>query len=130
MGFPEGYDALVGERGMRLSGGERQRIGLARAFLKDAPLLVLDEPTSSVDINTEAMIMEAIERLMKGRNTFMIANRLSTLESCDLLMVIEDGEIKALTPDISQALRRAGQYGPLVVEDPEKKAVIVSPTPR
>ena len=81
--LPEGYDTSVGERGMRLSGGERQRISLARAFLKDAPILILDEPTSSVDANTEAAIMEAMERLMQGRTTFMIAHRLSTLENCD-----------------------------------------------
>ena len=66
VGLPEGYDTLVGERGMRLSGGERQRISLARAFLKDAPILILDEPPSSVDMHTEAGIMEAMERLMKG----------------------------------------------------------------
>ena len=67
--LPDGYDTRVGERGMRLSGGERQRISLARAFLKDAPILILDEPTSSVDIETEAAIMEAMERLMQGRTT-------------------------------------------------------------
>ena len=91
--LPEGYDTLVGERGMRLSGGERQRISLARAFLKDAPILMLDEPTSSVDVKTEAAILEAMERLMKGRTTFMIAHRLSTLEKCDLRLEIEHGEV-------------------------------------
>jgi ATP-binding cassette subfamily B protein len=93
----EGYDTLVGERGMRLSGGERQRISLARAFLKDAPILILDEPTSSVDLGTEAGIMEAMEHLMQGRTTIMIAHRLSTLENCDKLLVIEDGGIVAHT---------------------------------
>ena len=88
-----GYQTIVGERGMRLSGGERQRIGLARAFLKDAPLLILDEPTSSVDIKTEAAIMQAMERLMQGRTTFMIAHRLSTLERCDVLLRIEGGRL-------------------------------------
>ncbi|HEX5914009.1 MAG TPA: ABC transporter ATP-binding protein, partial [Rubrobacter sp.] len=73
VGLPKGYDTKVGERGMSLSGGERQRISLARAFLKDAPILILDEPTSSVDTKTEAVIMEAMERLMQGRTTFMIA---------------------------------------------------------
>ncbi|MDQ3095622.1 MAG: ABC transporter ATP-binding protein/permease, partial [Actinomycetota bacterium] len=81
--LPEGYDTVVGERGMRLSGGERQRISLARAFLKDAPILILDEPTSSVDVRTEGLIMEAMARLMEGRTTLMIAHRLSTLEGCD-----------------------------------------------
>ena len=91
--LPDGYDTLVGERGMRLSGGERQRIALARAFLRDAPVLLLDEPTSSVDIRTEALIMEAMERLMQGRTTFMIAHRLSTLGMCDVLLEIREGRI-------------------------------------
>jgi ATP-binding cassette subfamily B protein len=91
--LPNGYDTLVGERGMRLSGGERQRIALARAFLKDAPILILDEPTSSIDIATEAMIMEAMQRVMVGRTTVMIAHRLSTLEVCDARLVIEHGHI-------------------------------------
>jgi ATP-binding cassette subfamily B protein len=91
MNLPDGYDTLVGERGMRLSGGERQRIALARAFLKDAPILILDEPTASVDLETERVILEAMERLMHGRTAFMIAHRLSTLENCDVLLTIEDG---------------------------------------
>jgi ATP-binding cassette subfamily B protein len=91
--LPNGYDTLVGERGMLLSGGERQRIALARAFLKDAPILILDEPTSSIDVATEAMIMEAMERVMAGRTTVMIAHRLSTLEGCDARLVIEHGRI-------------------------------------
>ncbi|MBA3635052.1 MAG: ABC transporter ATP-binding protein [Rubrobacteraceae bacterium] len=91
--LPEGYDTQVGERGMRLSGGERQRISLARAFLKDAPILVLDEPTSSVDVKTEAVIMEAMTRLMRGRTTFMIAHRLSTLANCDVRLQIEGGRV-------------------------------------
>jgi ABC-type multidrug transport system ATPase subunit len=80
--LPDGYDTVVGERGMRLSGGERQRVALARAFLKDAPILVLDEPTSSVDHQTEATIIAAMERLMEGRTTIMIAHRLTTLGNC------------------------------------------------
>jgi ATP-binding cassette, subfamily B, bacterial len=91
--LPEGYDTQVGERGMRLSGGERQRISLARAFLKDAPILILDEPTSSVDMKTEAVIMEAMTRLMRGRTTFMIAHRLSTLANCDVRLQIEGGRV-------------------------------------
>jgi ATP-binding cassette subfamily B protein len=91
--LPEGYDTQVGERGMRLSGGERQRISLARAFLKDAPILILDEPTSSVDMKTEAMIMEAMTLLMNGRTTFMIAHRLSTLANCDVRLQIEGGRV-------------------------------------
>lgn len=93
----EGYDTLVGERGQRLSGGERQRISLARAFLKDAPILLLDEPTSSVDTRTEAGIMAAMQRLMEGRTTFMIAHRLSTLDSCDLVVSVNDTHLSVVS---------------------------------
>lgn len=102
--MPDGYETIVGERGMRLSGGERQRISLARAFLKDAPILILDEPTSSVDMATEAVIMEALEQLMQGRTTFMIAHRLSTLAGCDLLLKIDNGGLAGVTSDVSSAL--------------------------
>jgi ATP-binding cassette subfamily B protein len=103
LNLPEGYDTSVGERGSRLSGGERQRISLARAFLRNSPILILDEPTSSVDVHTEAAILEAIERLMAGRTTFMIAHRLTTLKSCDLLLVLEQGrlvEVKDSTTEV------------------------------
>jgi len=93
MALPNGYQTVVGERGARLSGGERQRISLARAFLKDAPILLLDEPTSSVDMKTEAAILKATERLMRGRTTFMIAHRLSTLETCDVMLELEHGRL-------------------------------------
>ncbi|MCH7786371.1 MAG: ABC transporter ATP-binding protein [Chloroflexi bacterium] len=99
-GLPEGYQTLVGERGMKLSGGERQRIALARAFLKDAPILILDEPTSSVDMETEAGIMEAMERLMSGRTTLMIAHRLSTLDICDARIDIERGSIVSASGNV------------------------------
>ena len=91
--LPQGYDTVVGERGMSLSGGERQRISLARAFLKDAPILVLDEPTSAVDLRTEALIIGALEQLMRGRTTLMIAHRLSTLESCDHRLDVDHGRV-------------------------------------
>src|SRR5260221_243112 len=93
LALPNGYQTVVGERGIRLSGGERQRISLARAFLKDAPILLLDEPTSSVDMKTEAAILKATERLMRGRTTFTIAHRLSTLESCDVMLGLEHGRL-------------------------------------
>ena len=91
--LPDGYDTLVGERGMRLSGGERQRIGLARAFLKNAPILILDEPTSAVDVTTESAIIEAMERLTVGRTTLMIAHRLSTLDICNARLEVQHGRI-------------------------------------
>ena len=93
IGLPDGYDTEVGERGMRLSGGERQRISLARAFLKDAPILILDEPTSSIDTKTEALIMDAMKRLKAGRTTLMIAHRTSTLDMCDEWLHVEDGRV-------------------------------------
>ena len=91
--LPQGYETLVGERGMRLSGGERQRISLARAFLKDAPILVLDEPTSSVDMRTEAAIIDAMDRLARGRTTFMIAHRVGTLNGCDMVLHLASGRL-------------------------------------
>jgi ATP-binding cassette subfamily B protein len=100
--FEDGYETIVGERGMRLSGGERQRISLARAFLKDAPLLILDEPTSSVDVETESMIMEAFEQLMKDRTTLMIAHRTSTLERCDLILQVENQRVAIGPPARSE----------------------------
>jgi ATP-binding cassette subfamily B protein len=96
--LPEGYQTLVGERGMRLSGGERQRISLARAFLKDAPILILDEPTSAVDVRTEAAILEATERLARGRTTFVITHRPSALKVCDLVLRIENGQVVTFGP--------------------------------
>lgn len=111
--LPDGYDTLVGERGMRLSGGERQRISLARAFLKDAPILVLDEPTSSVDMSTESVIVEAMERLMRNRTTFMIAHRLTTLERCDVLLVIDDGRLVDMRSDVTTVVRQAVEQGGL-----------------
>jgi len=91
--LPDGYETLVGERGMRLSGGERQRIALARAFLRDSPVLILDEPTSALDMGTEAVILDALERLMRGRTTFVIAHRLGTLDRCDMHLEIRDGTL-------------------------------------
>ena len=94
--LPDGYDTIVGERGMTFSGGERQRISLARAFLKDAPILLLDEPTSSVDIASEPKIMDAMFELMRGRTTLMIAHRLSTLDVCDSVLEIDGGRVASV----------------------------------
>ena len=91
-----GYDAPVGDRGMRLSGGERQRVSLARAFLRDAPILLLDEPTSAVDVATERLVIEALERLMAGRTTFMISHRPDTLDGCELVLRVEGGRVAVL----------------------------------
>ena len=88
-----GYGTAIGERGARLSGGERQRLSVARAFLRDAPILILDEPTSSIDSKTESVILDALERLMEGRTTFMVAHRLSTIVDADLILVMNHGRI-------------------------------------
>jgi len=103
--LPEGYDTKVGERGVQLSGGERQRISLARAFLKDAPILILDEPTSSVDTATEGLIMDAMERLMRGRTTFMIAHRIATLKDCDIRVEMRDGHLVEVIAELRDADR-------------------------
>lgn len=91
--LPDGYDSDVGVKGVRLSGGERQRICVARAFLRDAPVLILDEPTSSVDSRTEQVILDALDRLMTGRTTFIIAHRLSTIRTADQIIVVDGGRI-------------------------------------
>jgi ATP-binding cassette subfamily B protein len=91
--LPRGYQTLVGERGVKLSGGERQRVALARAFLADAPILILDEATSSLDSDSEALIQEAMSRLMRGRTSIVIAHRLSTVRAMDRILVFEQGRI-------------------------------------
>jgi ABC-type multidrug transport system fused ATPase/permease subunit len=93
MKLPHQYDTPLGERGAQLSGGERQRIAVARAFLKDAPILILDEPTSSIDSRTEAVILDALERLMVGRTTFLVAHRLSTIRNVNRIVVVNQGRI-------------------------------------
>ena len=91
--MPKGYETLVGERGVKLSGGERQRIALARAFLVDAPILILDEATSSLDSDSEQLIQAAIARLLKGRTAIVIAHRLSTVRALDRILVFDEGRI-------------------------------------
>jgi ATP-binding cassette, subfamily B, bacterial len=105
--LPDGYDTVLGERGMSVSGGERQRISVARAFLKDAPILLLDEPTSSVDAETEAGILDAMDRLMEGRTAFMIAHRTSTLENCDVHLELREGRLVGFTENA----QRNGEMG-------------------
>jgi ATP-binding cassette subfamily B protein len=91
--LPQGYETVLGERGAQLSGGERQRVCVARAFIKDAPILILDEPTSSIDSKTEAIILDSLERLMAGKTSFMIAHRLSTIRHADKIIVIDRGRV-------------------------------------
>jgi ABC-type multidrug transport system fused ATPase/permease subunit len=91
--LPQGYATAVGERGAMLSGGQRQRLSIARAFLKDAPILILDEPTSALDAETEAVLLDTLRRLMRGRTTLIIAHRLSTVRDADRIVVLQEGRI-------------------------------------
>jgi ATP-binding cassette subfamily B protein len=108
--LPKGYSTLVGERGVKLSGGERQRVALARAFLADAPVLILDEATSSLDSESEALIQEAMDRLMKDRTSIVIAHRLSTVRSLDRILVFDRGEIVEQGTHAALTARRDGIY--------------------
>jgi ATP-binding cassette subfamily B protein len=123
--LPNGYDATLGERGTRISGGERQRIAVARAFLRDAPILILDEPTSSIDSRTEAVILDALERLMEGRTTIVIAHRLSTIRSADHILVLDEG---ALLEDGThdELLDRDGMYRQLWEAQTRQRARLVA----
>ena len=109
--LPDGYHTQVGERGVRLSGGERQRIALARAFLKDAPLLILDEPTSALDVATEDKVLQALQRLERGRTVFVIAHRASTLADCQQLFVLANGTLTRVAAPAAAA-HRAGEGPP------------------
>jgi len=111
--LPEGYDTSVGERGLTLSGGERQRISLARAFLKDAPILILDEPTSAVDPGTEVAIIDSLDRLITARTSFIIAHRPSTIRHCDQIIHIEGGRLVGMGPTAAAGFAVPGVVGAL-----------------
>src|SRR6202030_1176471 len=91
--MPEGYDTMLGERGVSLSGGQRQRIAIARAVIRDTPILILDEPTAGLDSASEMAVIEALERLMKGRTSILVAHHLATIQHADIVFVIKDSEI-------------------------------------
>jgi ABC-type multidrug transport system fused ATPase/permease subunit len=110
--MPEGYDTIVGERGSTLSGGQRQRIGIARAVIRNSPILILDEATSGLDAASEALIVEALDRLMKGKTSLVIAHRLGTIKQADRIVVLKDGRV-AEQGTHDELLRRGGEYADL-----------------
>jgi len=111
--LPRGYETPVGERGARLSAGQAQRIAIARAFLKDAPLLILDEPTSSLDPASEAHVRHALEQLMRDRTVLVIAHRLTTIDNADQIAVLEGGRLVEVGRH-AEMLRRGGPYARLM----------------
>jgi ABC-type multidrug transport system fused ATPase/permease subunit len=110
--MPHGYDSVVGERGDTLSGGQRQRIGIARAVIRDSPIMILDEPTAALDTESERLVIEGLERLMKGRTVIMIAHRLSTLRDADKIIVLKDGVV-AEEGTNDELIARGGVYAEL-----------------
>jgi ATP-binding cassette subfamily B protein/subfamily B ATP-binding cassette protein MsbA len=123
--LPKGYETELGERGAHLSGGERQRIAIARAFVKDAPILILDEPTSSIDSRTENVILDALDVLMQGRTSFLVAHRLSTVRDADLIVVMGRGEIVQIGAH-DALVEEPGLYRDLVTAQQRRRVPVIA----
>jgi len=125
--MPEGYDTLIGERGVTLSGGQRQRIAIARAVIRNTPILILDEPSSGLDAASEKLVFEALDKLMEGKTSIVIAHRLSTIRRADMILVIKDGSIveRGKHDDL---LKQGGLYSvlhELQFSDDDQKASLI-----
>src|SRR5262249_9850746 len=131
--LPQGYDTVIGEKGIKLSGGQRQRVAIARALLRDTPILVLDEALSAVDAENEAVIQEALDRLMRGRTTIILAHRLSSVIDCDRILVLENGRL-AESGRHEALMQQIGAYARLMVEQVRESSaagiIDASPTER
>jgi len=129
--LPQGYNTMVGERGITLSGGQRQRIAIARAIIRNTPILILDEPSSGLDAASEKLVFEALDRLMEGRTSIVIAHRLSTIRRADSIFVVKDGTIIE-SGKHEELLHGGGLYSELyqiqctIQEEPEKQAASLS----
>ncbi len=124
--MPEGYDTMVGERGITLSGGQKQRIAIARAVIRNTPILILDEPSSGLDAASEKLVFEALDRMMEGKTSIVIAHRLATIRRADIIFVVKDGVIVE-QGNHDELLQKAGVYAELYEIQFKREEVVEEP---